>query len=395
MRVLWLFLFFLPTSICAQELKGQVGVGGFVFPESPLWPDQSSRGAEMFAELEIEGQVDHFDYSLRAFGRWDSEDPERSRLDLREAYVQWSNERWSLLAGVDQVFWGVSESRHLVDIVNQTDLAADMLEEVKLGQPMLKASRQWQNSRLDVFLLPYFRERPFPGRKGRLRPGLLIAQEQPLYESGARERHVDFAGRYAANHERWDIGLSTFRGTQRDPSLLVATDPTGEAYLRPFYGQIKQYALDVQYTNESWLWKMELIRRHGEYDAIQVRASYTALVAGVEYTLFDVSDNTDLGVLAEILYDSRDQRANTPLQRDIFIGARLAINDSTNTAILAGAVVDADNRDSLWRFEASRRLNDRWTAQAKAIFFGPTSPQTPTADLREDSYVSINLIRWF
>jgi hypothetical protein len=35
-------------------------------------------------------------------------------------------ETWSLLAGVGKVFGSVTESRHLVDIINQTDLVEDI-----------------------------------------------------------------------------------------------------------------------------------------------------------------------------------------------------------------------------------------------------------------------------
>lgn len=395
MRAIWLFLVLLSPPVFAQELKGQFGMGVRVFAESPLWPNQSNSGAEMFAELEIEEERDKFAYGVRAFGRWDSEDPNRSRLDLREAYLQWSGEKWSARAGVSQVFWGVTESRHLVDIINQTDLAADILEEVKLGQPMLKLSRQWDSSALDIFLLPYFRERPFPGPAGRLRTGLVIAQEQPIYESGARERHVDFAARYVVNFDRWDIGLSTFRGTQRDPSLLPVVASGDVAYLRPFYGQIKQYGIDIQFTHDAWLWKMELVKRHGEFDALGSRLPYTAFVAGMEYTIFDISENVDLGVLMEVLYDSRGIRANTLLQRDIFIGARLVVNDSSNTDVVAGAIIDVDTNDSLWRLEANHRLNDRWTTQVKGVFFGSTSTQSPGIDLSDDSYLALSLTRWF
>ena len=43
-----------------------------------------------------------------------------------------------LLVGAAKVFWGTAESRHLVDIINQTDAVEDIDEEDKLGQPMVK-----------------------------------------------------------------------------------------------------------------------------------------------------------------------------------------------------------------------------------------------------------------
>ena len=42
--------------------------------------------------------------------------------------------------GVGKVFWGVTESQHLVDIINQTDLVENIDTEDKLGQPMLETT---------------------------------------------------------------------------------------------------------------------------------------------------------------------------------------------------------------------------------------------------------------
>ena len=89
-------------------------------------------------------------------------------LILREAY--WAYEDWSykgteieLLVGINKVFWGVTESVHLVDIVNQTDLVEDLDQEDKLGQPMVNLALQHDWGLLNIYLLPYFRERTFPG----------------------------------------------------------------------------------------------------------------------------------------------------------------------------------------------------------------------------------------
>ena len=48
--------------------------------------------------------------------------PTVDERSLREAHWLHDKGAWDLLIGVGKVFWGVTESRHLVDIVNQTDL---------------------------------------------------------------------------------------------------------------------------------------------------------------------------------------------------------------------------------------------------------------------------------
>ena len=44
---------------------------------------------------------------------------------LRELSLLWISGNWETRIGVSKVFWGVAESQHLVDTINQTDLAAN------------------------------------------------------------------------------------------------------------------------------------------------------------------------------------------------------------------------------------------------------------------------------
>ena len=137
-----------------------------------------------------------------------------------------------------------------MDIINQTDLVEHPDTEDKLGQPMINLAliRDWGT--VDLFVLPCFRERTFPGSEGRLLSGgIPIDTDQTRYESGAKEKHVDWAVRWAHYFGDWDIGLSHFSGTSREPRFLSGTDGAGGFVLIPFYEQIDQTGLDMQITN--------------------------------------------------------------------------------------------------------------------------------------------------
>jgi hypothetical protein len=111
---------------------------------------------------------------IAPFLRLDSLDDERTHFDIREAY--WRNlwESWELTVGFNRIFWGVTESRHLVDVINQTDQVEDIDGDEKLGQPMIQliTDRPW--GRLEAFALIGFRERTFAGPDGRLRTPLPV-----------------------------------------------------------------------------------------------------------------------------------------------------------------------------------------------------------------------------
>jgi hypothetical protein len=157
---------------------GETSVSGFIasevrwFPQSPSFDAQLS-GAEPSLILSPELRYRSEDRQVKAtfspFARLTGRNTDRSHVDIREAYISTRSGDWDFLVGVNKVFWGVAESRHLVDIINQSDLSEDTDEEDKLGQPMLTAGVRKDWGRLDVFILPGFRERDFPDAKERLR----------------------------------------------------------------------------------------------------------------------------------------------------------------------------------------------------------------------------------
>jgi hypothetical protein len=84
-----------------------------------------------------------------------------------------------LSLGINTIFWGVTESQHLVDIINQTD-----------------------------FVLPSFRPRQFAGEKGRLRSIPLAENAHEQYQSDKGDDHIDFALRWSHYLGDWSLGLS-------------------------------------------------------------------------------------------------------------------------------------------------------------------------------------------
>jgi hypothetical protein len=263
-------------------------------------------------------------------------------------------ERWKLRLGLAKVFWGVTESQHLVDIINQTDLVENIDGEDKLGQPMINLTllRSWGT--LDFFVLPGFRERTFPGPHGRLRSIRRVDPEQVCFTSRLGRAHVDAAIRWAHRFGDWDVGLAHFYGTSREPLLLPGLASTGQPVLVPRYDIINQTSMDLQWTTGNWLWKLETITHSGQGDR------FAALTAGFEYTFGNVLDSgANLGVLAEYLFDSRGPAQPPFFADNIFLGLRLALNDVQSTEALVGSIVDRVSGATVFSLEASRRVGER------------------------------------
>lgn len=329
-------------------------------------------------------------YSFIPFARLDSQDSRRTHADIREAYWLHVSGAWEFLVGVNRVFWGVAESRHLVDIINQTDFVEDIDTEDKLGQPMLKLSSQRDWGTLDLYLMPWFREQTLPGKQGRLRFPL-VTDGEAEYQSSDKQRRGDVALRYSHYLGEWDFGVYYFNGTGREPRLILNADGTR---LIPFYDLIKQVGTDIQWTRAGWLWKFEGLWRaqHGDH--------YFATVGGFEYTLYQIAEsNADLGLLIEYSWDGRDNNpADQPpvlFDDDFFFGSRLTLNDVQDSALLAGFVIDRDTRSVQLSIEAERRLTNYWKLEAESFWFLNSGGGNIVNAFKDDSYVTLRLSRYF
>lgn len=373
------------------ELSGSATIEPRWFFDDAQFPRQFNGVQNSFSlepEWFLEINQDH-QFSFIPFARYDARDDERSHVDIREAYWRFIQDDWEMLIGVNREFWGVTESRHLVNILNQIDQVENIDEEDYLGQLMFTLSMQKDYGRFSLFILPHFRERTFAGSNGRLRGPLVVDKDAVEYESGAEEWHTDIALRYSHFLGDWDIGLSYFYGTGREPTLLPNADAVR---LVPHYDLIHQVGIDLQYTHDAWLWKIEGIVREGQGD------TFAATVAGFEYTLFQVANsNADLGLLLEHLYDGRDDEGvpAVGLENDVFAGVRYTFNDIDDTAILAGIITDLEDESNSIRVEAERRVGDNWKIELEAQWFSNTRSNSSTASVKDDDFTTLKISRFF
>jgi len=325
--------------------------------------------------------------TIVGFARVDSVDDERTHADLREAYWGLDGDGWDITAGISKVFWGVTESRHLVDVINQTDLVESIDEESKLGQPLVNLNLQRDYGRFGLYIMPYFRERTFPGVDGRFRAPLVVDTDKPIYESSDEEHHIDLALRYSHYIGDVDIGAHVFDGTSREARFVIA--PEADRLL-PVYDQMTQFGVDVQYTAEAWLWKLEAIARDTQVD------SFMAAVGGFEYTFYGVKDSSaDVGMLLEYLYDGRNGVSPpTASDNDLFIGARLALNDADDSSVLAGVAVDLDTQELFLNIEAERRFGDSLSVELQLRTFMNAEPGDALFLVEQDDYLQLRL-SWY
>lgn len=373
------------------QWSGNVSIEARLFPEDALYPEQEDQGFSLSFEPEY-----YWDWRdgeqrivFKPFFRYDINDDERSHSDIRELYWRGTFGDTDLKVGVAKVFWGVTESQHLVDIVNQTDLVENIDTEDKLGQPMVNLNIVKNWGTLELYVLPYFRERTFAGEEGRLRTAIPVDTDHENYESGAEESHVDYAVRWSHYIGNWDIGISHFSGTAREPNLIPSLR-NGQVVLIPYYQQIDQTGLDLQATIGSWLWKLEAVSRRDDV------GRYTAAVGGFEYTIVGIFGGaSDLGLLVEYHFDDRDAESTSPFENDIFAGFRWVTNDVQSTELLAGVIVDSDTQATFGNVEASRRIGQSWKISLELRVFANQDRKDLLYDLRDDDYLEVRLSKYF
>jgi hypothetical protein len=94
-------------------------------------------------------------------------------------------------------------------------------------------------------------------------------------------------------------------------------------------------------------------------------------------------------------WDERGTSGNAINQRDLFIGARLALNDVQSSELLAGIGYDLDYHSSMFLLEASRRLGDRWKLSLDARVFHNIKPTQTIYDLRNDDHLQLTMEYFF
>lgn len=415
------------SGIAVADFTGRLSAQSRWFPQTALFSGQRAHASGFVAEpnlyVEDEGGLI---LNVTPFFRYDSADGRRTHFDLREAYVLLSgaigNGGWELRLGVDRVFWGVVESRHLVDIVNQIDLVEHPDEKTRMGQPMAYAAWSSDWGVLELLGMSYHRKRTFPGGKGRLRASVVVDEDRVEYESSSGKWQPDFAARYSHTLGLMDFGISVFDGTAREPALGVGLSgmsgpppvppvppgPDGNSgtpgpphvpyalivppVLYPIYNQIRQYGLDAQWTTGSLLLKLEAVRRSGAPNLAGVEETYNAFVLGGEYTFFSLWDSdADLTLFAEWDHDGRGRRATNFYENDLFAALRLMLNDVQGTEATVSVLHDLDKNQRIFGFELARRLTDSFSLDLGAVAITNIDRDDLYYDLRRDGFVQLGI----
>ena len=83
------------------------------------------------------------------------------------------------------------------------------------------------------------------------------------------------------------------------------------------------------------------------------------------------------------------------LQNDVFVGARLALNDTQNTSLLIGAIVDVEDQSTSLSIEAERRIGDSLTIELESRWFVNAATDNLIQFVEDDDYILLRLRKHF
>ena len=332
-------------------------------------------------------------FTLTPVLRYDAVDSKRNLADLKEAYFltfgDIGQSEWELRLGFDQVFWGVVESRNIVDIVNQIDVADHPDEKSKLGQLMAHLTLTGDLGTLELFAMPFHRLRTFPGTKGRFRSQFPVDNNRATYESKHEEKNIDWAAQYSNSIGLFDFGISTFYGTSREPYLEPSL---ADRVLIPRYETIRQYGLYGQVTTGPYLFKLEAIDRRGASNNIGDKENFKAYVLGAEYSFYSIFDSQiDMTLFVERTYDTRKSLATNAFEDDIFLTSLFTFNDVNSSELVVGTLVSRDRESQTLALEFSRRLTDQWALEIDSLFVLNAKSNDVLKPVENDSFIALKL----
>ena len=364
------------------ERYGEVSFENRSFSEQGLFDQQKNHYSfTLSPEFYFESEDQNTSFTFKTKIRKDSLDNERNLFDIQDLSLIKVKNSYETRIGIRRDFWGVTETVHRVDIINQTDQVESFDGEDKLGQPMINFSLERDWGVLDIYALIGFRERTFAGEKGRLRAPFLIDTNSAIYESGAKNLRTDFAFRWSQSYRNLEIALSHFSGTSREPKFINKTASSKT----PYYGIIDQTGLEALYIMGSLALKLEAISRSGQGDR------FSAATVGFEYTQVGIlSSRLDLGWILELNYDDRYEESPFAL------GTRLIFNDMYDSQILSGVMRNEETGETNVFVEASKRIGNCCRMSFESIYFNggnnSNKMQKMFEHLKQDDFVRLEFI---
>ena len=129
---------------------------------------------------------------------------------------------------------------------------------------------------------------------------------------------------------------------------------------------------------DSTLYKLEFL--YADVINNKTVSDYVHAAFGVEHTLEQLEDGTEIGIIGEYYYydtlknkQLSDIDLNQIFQNDLFLGLRYSLNDEANTSAVGGVVLDTQYDEQSYYVEYETRIYDTFKVKLDARYTEPSS----------------------
>ena len=410
--------------------KGYVGIDVQAYPTIPDGKNKSNFTLQQ--KFEVGYDYEDFEAALNLYAQEDSSDlsadevkqNKRSFIRLDEVYGKYNFENDMVFAGKNIRFWGALEVNNLVDTFNTHDFRTDGLDPQKQGAWNVAYTHYFENSEFSMIVKLHEEEEKmaaypyayyfFPNeivqnvpaappvnnvqvvthigyeselfsQESLYRPTLYLSyngstdSDYPLDYAVVLQHGFDSQRAFNADIETIDLLNYELIFTQEAylaNKLMTYNTLVVDAVLFKFEGQVVAL-VDDNVTSSS-------IGSDGNQSFVEI-GDYYQFGIGVEYTLTGIYGDGDLGLMGEYYYyntfnQSDDIATDLTLfqvfQNDLFLGFRYTFNDSADSSIIAGAVIDMEYEEQSYSFQYETRLFDVLKMKFDYAYINPSTSET-------------------
>ncbi|MBJ57214.1 MAG: hypothetical protein CMP24_03110 [Rickettsiales bacterium] len=393
----FLIIFFLQSGYSEDfdwEINSETGIIIKEFHKNEAYSNQQNTYSSFIkSEIFFDFKND-FEFLMEPYFRYDHHDKYRSLFNFKENNITYYYNDIQLKAGISEVFWGITESKNLVDIINLKDVT-DGEQKAKLGQSLLAFSNYSEKfGSLDFFYLPFFKNSSQIGKEGRLRLSKPIENYNIVYEGGAGSKVPSWALKWEHSFGVIDLSLQGFRGNSRESSTIAKLENSQLKYFQG-YERISQIGTYFQVISGPIIYKLEAIKRNGQKNAKNIRENFFSYTLGLEYLTNNLFENKwDLTSFIEYHNDDRNNDSTDIFQNDLFLATRLNFNNIEGTEFFTSITLDTDGGGNTSTLELSSRITDNIRVTGSYNSYWSVNDVDILYNFRRDNYFSINIISY-
>ncbi len=434
---------FLGLLVLSSLLYGEFEYKGYVGADAQGYltkPDGKHPGNfTLQQQLELKYITGDFEAVGSVYAQEDSYDVsdhknERTFIRLDELYGKYYFENDMILAGRNIRFWGALEVNNIVDTFNTKDFRTDGLDPQKQGAWNASYTHSFDNSELSL-IAKFYEEKQemaalpyvyyfFPSQVLDSYGGFLDVSydanrgsKESLYRPTV---YLNYSGSTESDYPI-DYGIVLQHGYDSQRAFTANVNPLSKTMIF----QENLYLVNKVLTYNTMVIGSTLLKLEGlvtdvlddnATSAGKRIADYYQFGLGVEHTLTGFIADADLGLLAEYYYyntfDHSDEIATDlnlfqVFQNDLFVGFRYTFNDSSDSSIIAGAIIDMEYQEQSYSFKYETRFFDVLSAKFDYAYINPskrertayalmgTDPNNPLGDPIAHQRVGLNLAYHF